>query len=237
MKIQKIFYINLDSSQDRKKWVTSQYYNTKTEDLPLPPLERVPAFYPQKKDVALGGKYQHLLGKYSDIFEELYGTDTPHSLATLGCYLSHKKIYELILQEKPGYYISLEDDIVLKPNWYINLQEKLGEVNFGFDIIRQQWHSSFNKFKKGKKMNIYSRWAKPWNCDEISGGTHFTIINSESAKKVLKHFDEEYIFDIDKVLNTPKLEVFHRKFEGINASFPGTSDFESTIKRPWDQNR
>ena len=86
-------------------------------------------------------------------------------------------------------------------------------------------------------MNIYSKWAKPWNCNEISGGTHFTVINSESAKKVLKHFNEEYIYDMDKVLNTTNLEVFHRKFTGINASFPETSTFKSTIKRPWDENK
>ena len=237
MKIQKIFYINLDSSKDRKDLITFQYYNTKTKGSELPPLQRVSAIYPKKEDVSTGGKYSHLIEKYSDIFQKLYGTDTPHSLATLGCYLSHKKIYELISQEKPGYYISLEDDITLKPNWYINLQKKLLEVDFDFDIIRQQWHSGFDKFQKCKKMNIYSKWAKPWNCNEISGGTHFTVINSESAKKVLKHFNEEYIYDMDKVLNTTNLEVFHRKFTGINASFPETSTFKSTIKRPWDENK
>lgn len=237
MKIQKIFYINLDSSKDRKDWITSQYYNTKIKETQLPPLQRVSAICPKKEDVDNGGKYNHLIERYSDIFKNLYGIYTPHSLATLGCYLSHRKIYDLIQNEKPGYYIYVEDDIKLEPNWFINLQEKLKEVNFDFDLIRQQWHSSFNKFEKCTKMNMYSKWAKPWNCDERSGGAHFTIVNSQSAKKVAEHLDEEFIFDVDKALNTPRLSIFHRKFRGIDAQFPGVCDLESTINRPWDKKK
>ena len=228
---EKIFYINLDKDIARRSFIEKQYYNTNPCQHPLPPIERIPGNLVSHKDVAKKGKFHHLVKRYSDIFKHDYGINTPHSRATLGCYLSHKKVYEEIAESADGYYIVLEDDVILNKNWFKNLCNLTSRIDFKFDIIRQMWISNCpGAFSRIEKFNLCSKYVSPWNSCSYSGGLHFQIVNQSSANKILNFLNTENIFDVDAVLHNPILNIFHTKISGVEHNF----DFESNIKRPWD---
>lgn len=231
MNFKKIYYINLKKDKQRKSFIENQYYQTNSCSTPLPPLERIDGFSVTEKDISSGGKFFDLTKRYSDIFKNSYGVSTPHSRATLGCYLSHKKVYQKIAQSSDGHYIVLEDDIILSKNWFTNLCNLTLGVDFKFDIIRQMWISDCpGAFSRIEKFNICSKYVAPWNSSSYSGGLHFQIVNQSSANKILDFLNTENIFDIDAVLHNPILNIFHTKISGVEHNF----DFESNIKRPWD---
>lgn len=227
----KIFYINLNKDEDRKAFIENQYYNTEPHSRPLPPLERVEGISVKRQDVSEYGIYEDIVKRYSDIYKYNYGVSTEHSRSTLGCYLSHKKVYEKILNSPPGQYIVIEDDVILSPNWYRSLCYASADINFQFDIIRQMWSDEIpGFFSRIEKFNICSKYVAPWNSCSYSGGLHFQIVNQNSAEKILNFLDTENVFDIDAVMHNPILNIFHTKISGVYHNF----DFESNIKRPWD---
>ncbi|MDG1360516.1 MAG: hypothetical protein P8P71_08745 [Phycisphaerales bacterium] len=54
--------------------------------------------------------------------------------------------------------------------------------------------------------------------DRISnmGGSHFTLVNGDSAGRLVDHMDREYVYSPDGVLCTHRLNVFHVKVAPVH---------------------
>ena len=227
----KIIYINLKESQDRNTFFRNQLKKSKiTEETGKPSVRRFEAFRPTKEDIDCG-KYKFFTDKFSSKFLCEYGIDTPFSLATLGCYLSHYHVYDIISESDDDYFLVFEDDVYLDENWLIDLTKDMEFAPSNFDIIRQTWECPYNFYEKIDFNHYYSKYSTEKDCSDFTGGLHFQIVKQRSAKKILKYLDDQYVYDIDAVMTNTQLNIYRKGFEGINANF----EFTSEINRPWDK--
>lgn len=106
----KIFVINLEKDKDRLDYMANSLsqFNFKN-------WERIDAVY---------GKYLPDLEKYGKILNP----------SQIGCYLSHLKTYQKIVDQNLDYGVILEDDVTLT-EWFPKLEEILQSVPKDFDVI------------------------------------------------------------------------------------------------------
>lgn len=106
----KIFVINLDKDKDRLEYMSNSFkkYNFKN-------WERVDAVY---------GKNLPDLEKYGKILNP----------SQIGCYKSHLKAYEKIIEQNLEYGVILEDDVTLT-DWFPKLEEIIETVPKDFDVV------------------------------------------------------------------------------------------------------
>ena len=226
----KIIYINLRESEDRNKFFRGQLKKSEiNKSTGKPSVRRFDAFRPTKNDID-SNKYKFFTDRYSSKFLNEYGLYSDFSLSTLGCYLSHYYVYELIAELEDDYYIVFEDDVILDPEWFINLNKDFKFAPSDFDVIRQTWECPYNFYEKIDFNHYYSKFSSANDCSDFTGGLHFQIVKQRSARKIVNYLNEQYVFDIDAAMTTTKLNVYRKGFEGIHANF----EIESDIKRPWD---
>ena len=100
-----------------------------------------------------------------------------------GCYLSHKKVYQRIIEGKIPYALVLEDDAILEDNFFLVLENLLKKYP-KFDLIR-----FLGKYKIDNKprrnvlplisgFNLVRLHGSP-------GGTYAYVISQAGAKKML----------------------------------------------------
>jgi len=106
----KIFVINLDKDKDRLDYMANSFSNFNFNNW-----ERIDAVY---------GKYLPDLEKYGKILNP----------SQLGCYLSHVKTYQKILEQNLEYGVILEDDVTLT-EWFPKLEEIISSLPKDFDIV------------------------------------------------------------------------------------------------------
>ena len=44
--------------------------------------------------------------------------------------------------------------------------------------------------------------------NDYCGGTHFRVVNTKNAKKIKEYLDDEWIYNIDSVYSSNKLDIF-----------------------------
>jgi len=126
------FVINLDKDKERMKFMHNQLLRLGIA------YERFPAIN-GRDYIASSAEYQ----------EEIAIQKTGHALlpGELGCALSHKKIYELIVAQKIPYALILEDDVQLPNNFHaiirnqIDLQKihKWEYLLFNYPVVGLPW--------------------------------------------------------------------------------------------------
>lgn len=106
----KIFVINLEKDKDRIEYMVNSFSQFNFNNW-----ERIDAVY---------GKYLPDLEKYGKILNP----------SQLGCYLSHMKTYQKILDQNLDYGVILEDDVTLT-EWFPKLEEIISSLPKDFDIV------------------------------------------------------------------------------------------------------
>lgn len=143
---------------------------------------------------------------YISDFMKKYGTK-----GMIGCFLAHKKVWEIIVNDKIDYAVILEDDIEFTSQFKSTIKQiKDGINDLDFDILLLSSligcknpkdynfldNVSKNFFKKRKYKYINEKYHIP----EFFGGLQSYIITYESAKKLLKELSI-VTYHVDLVLS------------------------------------
>ena len=115
----------------------------------------------------------------------------------LGCFLSHRSVYEEILRQNLGFALIIEDDARFDENTKDALEALLNK-NFDFDIVRLLGSP---KVAKGKHRKIIPLLKDFWlvRLRTAPGGAHATLVSRHGAEKLVKAI-AKFAFPIDTVL-------------------------------------
>ena len=185
--IDKIYVINLDKSKDRLKYITKQL---KREGLIF---ERI---------AGIDGKQ---LDKNELIRKKILTSETM-TLGAIGCYLSHKKIWEKEKNIKNSNFLVLEDDCIITKNIKQKFNEYSKQIPENWDII---YLGGSNIHGKKITKNILVPIPKNHN-DTTNCGMYAMLINKKALPQLLK-YSEKIIGNIDQVIKNnlfKKLNVY-----------------------------
>jgi len=148
----------------------------------------------------------------NDIKNSLYISDFMKTYGTkgmIGCFLAHKKVWEIVVNDKIDYAVILEDDIEFTPQFKATL-EQIQNDNLDFDVLLL---SSLIGCKNPKNYNFLDILSKhffkkrqyhyineKYHIPEFFAGTQSYIITYESAKKLLKELST-VTYHVDTVLS------------------------------------
>ena len=115
----------------------------------------------------------------------------------LGCFLSHRGIYEEIVKQDLGFALIVEDDARFDENTK-DVLEVLLDKDFDFDIVRLLGSP---KVAKGKHRKIIPILKDFWlvRLRTAPGGAHATLVSRKGAEKIVKA-TQKFAFPIDTVL-------------------------------------
>jgi len=115
----------------------------------------------------------------------------------IGCLLSHKAIFEKMLQDNIEEALILEDDAVLAPDFPAVLRA-LPDCPVNFDIVR---FLGSPKVEKRHSRRIYPVIEDFWlvRMPTTPGGAHAYFIRKSGARKLLAHMDRN-AFPIDTLI-------------------------------------
>ncbi|WP_201578875.1 glycosyltransferase family 25 protein [Psychrobacter sp. Pi2-52] len=203
-----VYVVSLKDSIDRQKSITTQCEKLGIEPIFIDAVNG--------KDLSKSEVSQYCNQEKA---KQLFGREL--LLGEVGCALSHKKIYQKIVDENISYAIILEDDVligkdfnkVIKP--ILSLDESCELVllghNKGFDkeyeikSIKSYWDSI-----KVDKSFILGRVVKG------GLGTFGYLISNIGARKLLNYFEEEKItHPIDKVTSDSRIINIYGLFPSV----------------------
>jgi glycosyl transferase family 25 len=177
-----IFVINLPQSTDRKAFMQSQ-----CESMGISPvfIDAV-----NGKDLSNSEVSQYCNQKKA---KQLYGREL--LLGEIGCALSHKKIYQKIVDENIPYAVILEDDAILKKDFPIVVKKIMaGPLSWEL-ILLGHYKSNLKSLKSPislwRKHRITSKFLLGRLID-FGFGTHGYMITLEGAKKLLSELKPIY---------------------------------------------
>lgn len=214
--ITKIIYINLSHRKDRRDLMEGQLSKL---DIPY---ERFCAIQPTTESLNIGGKYNSFYVRSKSPKQMQY--NSPHmrlastpsrAVGEFGCYLSHYFIHKKAHEEMWANYLILEDDCKLNAGWLELVNEYVGEgkVPNDWDMIRSlRGELSTKKVERFDSCNRQSKFSTNKIHNTISGGTHFQICKGKSSQKIVNHLESDYVYNIDSVYSTNKLNVYYSKF-------------------------
>jgi glycosyl transferase family 25 len=206
MLFDKIIYINLDRRPDRNLNVKNQ-------------LEKVGLLHMAERFSAIDGKTLDLnnmdpkiitpegveYAKKSDI---LYSHLT---IGAIGCAMSHRAIYQKIIDENINSCLILEDDITFDEKFNEKIKQLENELqlhnnNNNFDLF-------FLGFHPGTSFNFEMYIAKNITKYNTVYGLFGYIVTKKGAKKLLDLFPITYQIDTEISKNTNKIDIY-----GVNVS-------------------
>ncbi len=115
----------------------------------------------------------------------------------LGCFLSHRGIYEEIIKQDLDYAFVVEDDARFHEDTKDILEDLIAK-KFEFDIVRLLGSP---KVAKGKHRKLFQLLKDFWlvRLRTCPGGAHATLISRNGAEKLIKA-TQTFAFPIDTVL-------------------------------------
>jgi len=231
--IDHIYYINLKHRENKKIFMEHQLSNINI------PYSRFEAVEPTEESIKEGGKY-HSFYKRNKFYEakvcigESY-ISSNYYYGTLGCYLSHYFLLKEIAKSSFSNVLVLEDDCGLSSDKTLTeIQNALCDslIPDDWDIVRSVWSSKkeLNKINYCHPLSL--KFKKTHTCDllkdvyekysnnitqnpiihSLYGGTHFQLINKQSAQKIINYLDSDVILPIDAMYTTDAVNVYHAKF-------------------------
>ena len=190
-KFDKIYYINLDRRQDRKKHVEKQIKPNFNKYIRFSAIDgkNININNIATKIISIKGK------KDIESNNKIFGITL--TKGAIGCALSHMKIWEEISKKDYNQVLILEDDIEIKNN-IKNYHKIFKQIPNNWDII----YLGSGQYKKTKKIN-----KNVFKLDHAFQTIGY-VINSKSAQKLLKH-----VFPLDQQIDS---SIF-KNFKNINA--------------------
>ena len=248
--IDHIYYINLEARKNKKLFMEHQLSHIGI------PYSRFEAIRPTEDSIKKGGEYhsfhkRNRFDKAKICMGESYIPSNYH-YGTLGCYLSHYFLLKEIAKSSFSNVLVLEDDCDLSNgNALTELQNAFYDyiIPDDWDIVRSVWsskkelnkinycHPLSRKFKKSHVCNLISDINDKYlnnpktnpTIHSLYGGTHFQLINQQSAQKIIDYLDSDIILPIDAMYTTDAVNVYHAKF-GVRPVYMG-SDIHSESKK------
>lgn len=217
----KLKVINLERRQDRKDLMTTQFKNAGIENYD---------FFE-----ALDGKLLEPSLELKKLFE---GNDFHYRRGVLGAALSHLKLWKELVDEpsynNEGFYVILEDDILLCPQFKDKLKFCISE------FIEKSMDRLYIGANSVRTVNYDIEQLK---CEKVKGemcdGNYGYIIKKSAAKKMLDYFNNN---SMKRAVDCT--EVFHNVLENVyfvNESLAFTSSvqhhgehIDSDIQKDYD---
>jgi GR25 family glycosyltransferase involved in LPS biosynthesis len=177
----KIYYINLQHRKDRDINVKEQVAKISKPNLDtLKFLERVDAVYGNKLDINNISSDIITDGGKIDALDNNLRVYVPLTPGGIGCALSHRKVYQKILDDNLDAALILEDDITIDKDFVDKFNTISRYVPRDYDILFLGYHaSSLNNITKIN--NYISKPSKTY-------GLFGYIVTNQGAKKLLNIF-------------------------------------------------
>jgi len=188
----KIFFINLDRRPDRYLNVTQQLKKVGLENI----AEKISAIDGKKLDL---NKIDNNIitpagieiAKKSEI---IY---THLTAGAIGCAMSHRAIYQKIIDENINLCLILEDDITIDDNFNKKIkiiEEQIQINNIDYDLFFLGFHPGTTYDKTMRYKSVY--------------GLFGYIVTNSGAKKLLNLFPITYQIDTEISRNTNKINIY-----------------------------
>lgn len=196
----KIYYINLDRDHERSQYLLKQFQNS----IILPHLKKFSAI--DGRSIKIEDIDNSIITQQArkDIIsgkQRTYGVSLTYG--SLGCALSHKKIFEECKNASKPYLI-FEDDIILEKNFDDKLLQLIQRYESlpTFDII----YLGFHDIPSASKVKIDDVLSKP---SGLTCGTYGYILSPTGAEKILNRiFPLNYQIDSSLSYNFKSLNVY-----------------------------
>ena len=115
----------------------------------------------------------------------------------IGCLLSHKNIYQHIVENNIDRALVFEDDVILQPDFKAVLKDILS-CDVEYDMVRFLGSPKLERLKMRAVYNLDGTHHLTRHTG-MPGGTHATLVTLQGAKKILTHL-EKTAFPIDALL-------------------------------------
>ena len=210
--LDKIFYINLDSSNKRRTYMENQL-----KKLPVP-YERFSAIRPLEHEVfEEDGIYYEYLERFRPKSWIKFPECHRRLRGALGCYLSHLEVYKLAREQGLKRFIILEDDVKFNMTSLNIVAKEFHQSVKGknWDVLRSVWSNRkynnkfLNTYRPAVKFDREHRYSKHVKDGLVFyGGSHLTLVNGNRLDKIIDYLEDQNIFDFDGMLGTRKLNVY-----------------------------
>lgn len=204
----KIYYVNLDEDTNKNKFFLDQISKTCLKDKCV----RFSAI--NGKDIDINIIDDNIITKHgrSSIIQKKQKTfGISLTYGSLGCALSHKKIWhECSDSTKP--YLVFEDDAIPHKqfnNIFTQINERLSSIYYDIFYI------GYNQIPGFKKVKLDDVFSKP---SGLITGTYGYIVSPEGAKKLLSIFPISKQIDSSISDNLDKIKVYCSTTQIIHAS-------------------
>ena len=225
-------FINLEERKQKNK-----YMNDLLKSMELT-YERFEAIKPIKRDAL---KNDRLVKRIIDYLND--DVRVMRGIGLLGCYLSHRQVLEKYKNIKSEFLVVLEDDVHFTEKSIKLVEENidfLQKNNLDWDILRSV--SGFpklegndpllnNKIYKFDSINNQSRYNLDQKKNYFCGGTHFQVINMKNINKIINYLDLEYIYNIDSIYSTNKLNIYALKNEELDVRLHHLYKYQTNIPK------
>lgn len=225
----KFFYINLDTRPDRRAFMERQLSLAQVE------YERFPAVKPSLDSlVSPEGEFHSFFRRACPEYKRIARQrgNSAQITSFFGVYLSHYRIHLMMADNPERDYVILEDDCVFERAKFDALLAQIEDKRIppDWDMIRDCWHST-RTIQSFDRSHFMSKFAGLRRYHDHYGGAHFSLFRAQSARKLVDFLDEEYLFIIDAVYSTHKMNVYHSRF-GFHPMDMGT-DIPKMPEKSW----
>jgi glycosyl transferase family 25 len=182
MFIDKIFVINLKSRTDRIENIKNLIKNLNIDNKKIELFEAVVGKDIPKDDI----NNMLSISSLNSLYNESNNHKDIRSKGAIGCYLSHYKIWEKMINHNLNNIIILEDDIGTDANEK-ELNEYINSIPEDYDIGILSWFSLwFDRLDNPKKNSIINNYWNKYNSVNIfSTGAY--LLSKKGAKKLIKN--------------------------------------------------
>lgn len=169
----KIFIINLPEALDRRKKIDKLF---KEKRLDYEFIEAVD-----------GRQYDVINHPIYNATKRLLYFGKHMTGGEIGCFLSHKKVYQKMIDENIKKALIFEDDVILHDDFF-DIVQKILSIPLNYDFVR---FLGGPKLERLKLRNVYKLDSKYYLVRHkgTPGGLHATLMTSSGVKKIIKHLD------------------------------------------------
>ncbi len=171
------FVISLKESQERRDWISKQLGDMGIEF----------EFFDAVDGRSLDAQDYQAYNRKKRL--RYFGRDMKGG--EIGCLLSHKRIYEKIVDNNLEMALILEDDVILKES-FVRAIKEISKIGDKFEIARFLGSPKVAKHKRRKITHLFDDY---WivRIPTTPGGAHAYVITQKGAKSMLKVMDKNYL--------------------------------------------
>ncbi|MFC3096000.1 glycosyltransferase family 25 protein [Alteromonas sediminis] len=210
-----IFLINLDKSVERLRNADEQFKRLHIA------YERMPAVYgPDLSETELNVHYS------AEKNRKIYHKQL--NVGEVGCYLSHRKVWQAIVEQNLDFAIVLEDDFSLNANFLASIAA-VAAVDVEWDYIKLAEYPEKRKALSSREFNGFSLITY----DKIPARTGAQAVSLSGAKKLLatsEQFGRPIDIDLQYIWEK-KLRLYGLKPYPVNLKSQFASEIDEIGKR------